>query len=125
VQYTAFKELGFLGYMDHMAGQPRGFMAITVIIPLFMFLMHVMGEFIKPLSLSLRLRSNMWGDEMLLGVLAGFGLTGIPLLIFNMVMMLVAAVVQAVVFSLLTTIYFAIVLEGHDVEHINKEGGSI
>jgi len=116
VQYTAFKELGFLGYMDHLLGQPRGAIAFSVIIPIFMFLLHVMGELIRPISLSLRLRSNIWGDDMLLAVLAGFGLQGLPLLFFNMLIVLLGAVVQAVVFSLLSTIYFALVLP-HEEEH--------
>lgn len=110
VQYTAIKEMGFLGYMDHLAGKPRGVLAFTVIMPLFMFFLHIITELIRPLSLSLRLRGNIWGDEILIGLLAGFGIKGLPLLFFNMCMAVLTAVVQTVVFCLLTTIYFALVL---------------
>lgn len=110
VQYAAFKELGFVGYVDHLLGRPRGFLAYSVFIPLLMFFLHVVSEFVKPFSLSLRLRSNVWGDDMLLAVLAGFGLKGLPLLIFSMPLIIIAGVIQAVVFTLLTTIYFALVL---------------
>lgn len=118
VQYTAIRELGFLGYLDHLAGKPRGVLAFTVIMPLFMFFLHIVTELIRPLSLSLRLRGNIWGDEVLLGLLSSFGIKGLPLLFFNMLMATLTAIVQAVVFCLLTTIYFALVLN-HDEEVIN------
>jgi F-type H+-transporting ATPase subunit a len=110
VQYTAIKELGFLGYLDHLAGKPRGALAFTIVIPLMMFCLHLISELIKPVSLSLRLRSNIWGDDVLLAVLGGFGLGGFPLLFFNTLMAVLTAVVQALVFSILTTIYFALVM---------------
>ena len=115
VQYTGFKELGFVGYIDHMMGNPRGFLAFSVVIPLIMFFLHIVGELVKPLSLALRLRSNIWGEDMLLGVLSGFGLVGVPLFIFSALLVIVGSLVQAVVFALLTTIYFSLMLK-HD-EH--------
>jgi F-type H+-transporting ATPase subunit a len=84
VQYTAIKELGFLGYLDHLAGKQRGVLAFTLIMPLFMLFLHIITELIRPISLSLRLRGNIWGDEVLLGLLAGFGIKGLPLLFFNL-----------------------------------------
>lgn len=117
VQYTAIRELGFLGYLDHLAGKQRGVLAWTVIMPLFMLILHILTELIRPISLSLRLRGNIWGDEVLIGLLAGFGIRGLPLLFFNMLMGILAAVVQAAVFCLLTTIYFALVLN-HEEEVI-------
>lgn len=110
LQYTALKELGFRGFADHLMGKPRGILAASVIIPILMLFLHTVSELVRPISLSLRLRSNIWGDDMLLAVLAGFGLKGTPLLLFNMFTTTLAAVVQASVFCLLTTIYFALVL---------------
>jgi F-type H+-transporting ATPase subunit a len=110
VQYSAIRELGFLGYLDHMMGKPRGILAFSVFIPVMMFLLHIVSELVKPISLSLRLRSNIWGDDMLLAVLSGFGIPGVPLLVFSASLAILASIVQAVVFSLLTTIYFALVL---------------
>ncbi len=110
VQYTAFKELGFLGYLDHMMGRPRGLLAFSVFIPVMMFILHIVSELVRPISLSLRLRSNIWGDDLLLTVLAGFGPVGVPLLVFSTLLAILAALVQAVVFSLLTAIYFSLVL---------------
>ncbi|MBU0503972.1 MAG: F0F1 ATP synthase subunit A [Candidatus Omnitrophota bacterium] len=110
VQYSAIRELGFLGYLDHLMGKPRGILAFSLVIPLLMFFMHIIGELIKPLSLSLRLRSNIWGDEMLMAIVAGFGLKGVILLFFNTIIAITEGIIQAFVFGLLTTIYFAIYL---------------
>jgi F-type H+-transporting ATPase subunit a len=111
VQYTGIKELGLLGYLDHLAGKQRGVLAFTVVMPLFMLVLHILTELIRPISLSLRLRGNIWGDEVLIAMLSGFGIKGLPLLLFNMLMGMLAGVVQAVVFCLLTTIYFSLVLD--------------
>ncbi len=117
VQYTAIGELGFLGYMDHLAGKPRGVLAVTIIMPLFILILHIFTELIRPISLSLRLRGNIWGDEVLIALLSGFGIKGLPLLFFNVLMGLLMSVVQAVVFCLLTTIYLALVLN-HEEETV-------
>lgn len=119
VQYAAIKELGLVGYFDHLMGKPRGIVAFSVFIPMLMFFLHILSELVRPISLSLRLRSNIWGDDMLLAVLAGFGLWGVPLYVFNALLVIIAGVVQAVVFCLLTSIYFALVLTGH--EHKKEE----
>ncbi|HNV23723.1 MAG TPA: F0F1 ATP synthase subunit A [Candidatus Omnitrophota bacterium] len=114
LQYTALKQLGIKGYTYHLLGKPKGIIAFSIIIPLLMFFLHVVAEFVRPFSLSLRLRSNIWGDEMLLGVLSGFGLQGVPLIIFNSFLSMIAGIVQALVFCLLTTIYFALALVHED-----------
>lgn len=119
VQYAAIKELGLIGYFDHLMGKPRGIVAFSVFIPILMFFLHILSELVRPISLSLRLRSNIWGDDMLLAVLAGFGLGGVPLYLFNTLLVIIAGVVQAVVFCLLTSIYLALVLTGH--EHKKEE----
>lgn len=116
VLWTALRELGFRGYVDHLMGQPRGFLAWTIVIPVFMLALHIISELIRPISLSLRLRSNVWGDDLLLTILTKFGLGGLPLLLFNTLLVIIAAIVQAFVFALLSTIYLAMVIK-HDEEH--------
>lgn len=110
VQYTAVKKNGLLGYLDHMMGKPRGFIIFTVFIPILIFSIHVITELVRPLSLALRLRSNIWAEDALLSVAAGFGYAGIPLLVFSMFLAILSSIIQAAVFCLLTTIYFALVL---------------
>ncbi len=110
VQFTAIREMGIIGYFDYLMERPRGFIAFSVFIPVMMLFLSIISQLVRPISLSLRLRSNIWGDDMLLGVLAGLGAKGIPLLVFSSLLAIMASVVQAVVFCLLSTIYFALVL---------------
>ncbi|MDD5255323.1 MAG: F0F1 ATP synthase subunit A [Candidatus Omnitrophica bacterium] len=116
LQYTAFRELGFLGYFDHMMGKPRGAMRLTLILPVFLLFLHLISEVVRPITLSLRLRSNIWGDDLLLSILSRFGMQGLPLFVFSLLLALIAAVVQSLVFCLLTTVYFALVMHGQDEE---------
>jgi len=108
-QYTGIKTMGFFGYLDHLAGKPRGMLAFSIILPIFFFALHTISEFLRPVSLSLRLRSNIWGDDLLLAMLTGFGIKGLPILLWNTLTTMLTAVIQALVFSLLTTIYFALI----------------
>lgn len=110
LQYTAVRELGFFGYIYHLMERPKGIIAFSLVLPIMFLFLHIVSELIRPISLSLRLRSNIWGDDLLLTMLYGFGLPALPLLIFNAFLVILAAIVQAVVFALLTTIYFTLVL---------------
>jgi F-type H+-transporting ATPase subunit a len=116
VQYTALKDLGLFGYVDHLAGNPRGPMAWSLILPATMFVLHLLAELVRPLSLSLRLRTNIWGEDMMLAMMAGMGLKGLPLLFFMTLLALMSAIIQAVVFSLLAMVYLALVTK-HEEAH--------
>lgn len=107
VLYSGIKKMGLLGYIDHLAGRPRGILALTIIFPIFSFCVHLISELLRPVSLSLRLRSNIWGDDLLLALMTSFGWVGFPMLFINTFMALLAAVIQAAVFTLLSTVYFA------------------
>lgn len=118
VQFTAFKELGFLGYFDHLAGQPRGAMAMTLVMPVFMLVLHVVSELVRPLSLSLRLRSNVYGDDMILALFASWGLKDGFLWLFpNFILVLLTSTIQAAVFSILTVVYFSLIMKPEEGHH--------
>jgi len=51
---------------------------------------------------------------MLLAVSAHFGIGGVPLFLFNMLLTILSSIMQAVVFSLLSTVYLALVLPHHE-----------
>lgn len=126
VQFTAIRELGPLGYLDHLAGQPRTIMDWGLV-PL-LFPIHVLGELAKPVSLSCRLFGNIFGEDMLLvgfatlgiGALAAMGLGalpfGLPIHFIFLFLALLTSVVQALVFAMLSTIYFLLMLP-HDHAH--------
>lgn len=124
VQFIGFKELGFFGYFYHLMGSPKS--AIDWgLVPL-MLPVHVIGEIAKPISLSCRLFGNIFGEDMLLvgfatlGVMTLSGLQlpiGIPLQVpFMFLGVFITQPVQALVFTMLSTIYFLLMLP-HDHGH--------
>jgi F-type H+-transporting ATPase subunit a len=125
VQYTGIRENGILGYIDHLMGQPRsviGFILVPLMLPL-----HIVEEFAKPLSLSLRLFGNITGEDVLLYIFVGLGVgilgflhlpIGVPLQIPFIFLALLTSFIQALVFTLLSTIYFALMMpHGEGEEH--------
>lgn len=136
VQYTGISRLGILGYLDHMAGSPRmpeekGVFKIFLIllfipIHILLFVIHIIGEFVKPVSLSLRLFGNITGEDALLYVFVVLGLSmfsawkipvGFPLQVPIMFLSLVGGAVQAMVFSLLSAVYISMMLPHESPEH--------
>ncbi|MBI3008807.1 MAG: F0F1 ATP synthase subunit A [Candidatus Omnitrophica bacterium] len=124
VQWTGIKELGIAGYFDHLVGQPRN--AVGFIISPLMFVIHIVGEFAKPVSLALRLFGNITGEDVLIAVFVGLGIialsftkgpVGIPLQIIFYPLILLFSTIQALVFSLLSTIYISLMLPHREAEH--------
>jgi F-type H+-transporting ATPase subunit a len=128
VQYTAVRELGFLGWLGHLAGSPRSAVE-WALVPL-TFPIHVIGELAKPVSLACRLFGNIFGEDMLLVGFASLGIGlmgvlhlgwlpfGLPLHFVFLFLVLLTSVVQALVFSMLSTVYFLLMLpHEHDAAH--------
>lgn len=125
VQGIALKENGLGGYLHHMAGSPKTKMDWGF--SLLLFPLHLLGELIKPISLSLRLFGNIFGEETLVAtmVLLGAGITfsltdgmalvpGLPLHFPFYFLGLLSSTIQALVFTLLATVYIALWLpHGH------------
>lgn len=123
VQLTGFRKLGFLGYFHHLVGSPRDVMG-WALVPL-MLPLHIIGELAKPVSLSLRLFGNIMGEDVLIAVFTGLGVLtlsvigspiGIPLEFPFIFLGLLLSTIQALVFTLLSTIYFSQMLP-HEEEH--------
>jgi F-type H+-transporting ATPase subunit a len=112
VQYTAIVRNGLLGYLKHLWGEPA-------YLGPFLFLLHLIGELIKPVSLSLRLFGNILGEDTLLAVFASLwtiAFINVPLHIpFMYLLAPVFSVIQALIFSMLTAVYIALMLP--HVEH--------
>jgi F-type H+-transporting ATPase subunit a len=132
VQINGIINLGPLGYLDHLAGSPRdivGFAMLPVMIPV-----HILGELVKPVSLSCRLFGNIFGEDTLIVVFvgvaalalkAGLTLLAVPpmagITALFMLLQTLTAIVQALIFSLLTTVYLYMMLP-HE-EHAHGEAG--
>ncbi|MEI6512919.1 MAG: F0F1 ATP synthase subunit A [bacterium] len=115
VQFEGIRVNGPLGYLKHFAGP---MIALSPI----MFLIELIGELAKPLSLSLRLYGNIYGEEQIIGVLAGYAKSTwvVPLQFPMMVFGVFTSVVQALVFTMLTCIYLSLMTE-HAAEHSSEK----
>jgi len=123
VQITGIRNFGILGYLHHLAGSPKSTVE-WCLVPLNLPL-HIIGELARPVSLSLRLFGNISGEDMLLAIFATLGVSilsfmhmpiGLPLHLPFIFLAMLTAFVQALVFTLLTTIYFSL-MSHHDEEH--------
>jgi len=125
-QWTGLSRLGIVGYMDHLAGQPRTAVS-WALVPL-MLPMHIIGEFAKPFSLAIRLFGNITGEDVLVAAFVALGVSamavfgapnspvGIPLQIPFYFLGILLSTIQALVFTLLSTIYILMMLP-HEEHH--------
>ena len=85
------------------------------VIGMFVGLVELMLEFVKPLTLSMRLFGNIYGGEVALGVITALTITFVPLAIYGLEVML--NLVQALIFSVLTLMFILAAIEGHGEDH--------
>ena len=128
VQMTGLKENGLFGYIDHLMGSPRdlvGWIMVPMNLPL-----HILEEFIKPLSLSLRLFGNILGEDSLIAAFVTLGIAalaffhipvGLPLQFPFLMLAMLTGTIQAVVFTILSTIYISLMLPHEEHTHHQKE----
>jgi F-type H+-transporting ATPase subunit a len=119
VQFYGISRLGPINYVKHFLGEP-------IWLGPLMLPIHVIGELAKPLSLSIRLFGNIFGEETVIAILilitvkVLLGMSGalyVPLQFPMMLFGIFTAVVQALVFSMLTGIYIAVAVAGHEEHH--------
>jgi F-type H+-transporting ATPase subunit a len=91
------------------------------LIALFVGLIELMLEFVKPVTLSMRLFGNIYGGEVALGVITSLTVALFPLALLSLELMLNA--IQALIFSVLTLIFITLAIEGHHGEegHIAED----
>ena len=85
------------------------------VIGMFVGLVELMLEFVKPLTLSMRLFGNIYGGEVALGVITALTIAFVPLAIYGLEVML--NLVQALIFSVLTLMFILAAIEGHGDDH--------
>lgn len=126
VHYLAIREIGFKTWAMHFMGEPKWL--APLMIPL-----HIVGELARPLSLSLRLFGNIFGEETVLVILAGMSpvilrtaglfsgepLLALPVQLPMMLFGVFTSLLQALVFSMLLCIYITVTIGDH---HGHEEG---
>ena len=116
-EYQGFRALGVGGYLSKFF--PFGEFRKGVgagIIAVFVGLIELLLEFVKPVTLSMRLFGNIYGGEVALAVLTALTIAIIPMAMVALELML--NLVQALIFATLTLMFTLVAMEHHgDEEH--------
>lgn len=124
VHVIAIKEAGVKSWFMHFVGEPVWLAPLN-------FPLHIVGEFIKPLSLSLRLLCNVFGEEAVIATLTALAISTLPAWLpipFQLPMLLLGTFfgfLQALVFSTLLAIYISILATHHDDHDEHNHHGHV
>jgi len=103
---AGLKAQGIGGYLKHMWGPVWWLGLLLFSIELLSFVV------VRPFALSLRLTGNMFGDHQVLSIMSGLVPVVYPVIFLGLGVFV--SVIQAFVFTLLSTIYIALAVEHHD-----------
>jgi F-type H+-transporting ATPase subunit a len=123
--YWAFRYNGFIGIIKHIFGV-KGGMTGWIVLPLsliFLFIgvIEIISICIRPVALAMRLYGNIYGGENVLTIMLAkppFGLGALPFYFLE----LLVAVVQALVFTLLSIAFISTLCSHDDDEPAAKHG---
>jgi F-type H+-transporting ATPase subunit a len=121
--YIGIKENGLFGHLGHFAGVHYFSGAILFIMGPAMFVIELISNLVRPMSLGLRLFGNIFGDEQVGSNIAGVGAPYTYFIIPAVLMILsvFAAVMQTFIFTLLSMIYIGEVSHAPHSEHEGHE----
>jgi len=117
VQYLNIKNMGFKGFLHHLAGSPSntiGWIMAPLMLPI-----ELLTQISRPITLALRLFGNILGEKILVAFFAVMGVTMfyyLPIQLPFMILGLLTNFMQAMVFTLLSTIYILLSVP-HSVPH--------
>ena len=114
------RALGFRGYFGKFFTL-RGFKdgIGSGIIGLFVGVLEFFLEFVKPVTLSMRLFGNIYAGEIALGVITALTIAIIPVAMLGLEVLL--NFMQALIFSVLALMFTLAAIEGHHDEHDEHE----
>jgi len=112
IEYQGFRALGIRGYLAKFFpfGEFRNGVGAGII-AMFVGLVELLLEFVKPVTLSMRLFGNIYGGEVALGVMTALTIAIIPMALIALELML--NLVQALIFSTLMLMFTLAAIEGH------------
>jgi len=117
VNYHAIRTVGLVNFL-------KGFFPPPIWMTWFLGPLEILSHLIRPLTLAVRLFGNIFGEDVLIAVLLGFGLTAfhswsapLPVQLPIMLFSLFTDLVQAAVFCMLTTVYIGLLTQhGHGAD---------
>jgi len=107
VQYLGFKTHG-ISYIKHFAG-PVWWLSFLI------FPLEIISELVRPMSLSIRLYGNIFGEEQVVSALTNQLSPAAAVLMLPLQVLTVF--LQAFVFTLLVTVYISLATEKHENDH--------
>jgi F-type H+-transporting ATPase subunit a len=114
-EFQGFRRHGIRGYLgrffpfyEFRTGIGAG------IIALFVGLIELMLEFVKPITLSMRLFGNIYGGEVAISAITALTIVAMPVALLGLDVLL--NFVQALIFSVLTLMFTLLAVESHDGE---------
>ena len=114
-EYQGFRTLGIRGYLSKFfpIGEFRNGIGAGII-ALFVGLVELLLEFVKPVTLSMRLFGNIYGGEVALGVMTALTIAIVPMALIALELML--NLVQALIFSTLMLMFTLAAIEHHGTD---------
>jgi len=125
-EFEGFRKLGVRGYLGKFFPFyefRNGFGA--GLIAMFVGLIELMLEFVKPITLSMRLFGNIYAGEVAIGVITALTIAFVPVALLLLEGML--NLIQAVIFSVLSLVFILTAIESHHEEegHIAQEAVAV
>lgn len=103
--YQGIRTQGLKGHIAHFMG-PVWYLAFLI------FPIELISHAVRPMSLALRLRGNMFGDHLVLTIFSGLVPYVVPVIFMGIG--LFVCFIQSFVFSLLTMVYISLATAHHD-----------
>lgn len=121
VNYWSIKSKGLGGYLLHLTGPEALPLVLRLVLPLFL-LIEVVSLFAQPLSLAMRLYGNIYGEDYISYVVSYVvHKSYIPAQVLVYFLILFTGILQAFIFTLLSSAYIGIATQGHGdhAEHMD------
>src|SRR4030043_428962 len=111
---TVFCFTHYYGIREHGIQYLKQFTGPIIWLAPLMIPVELVGHFVRPVSLSIRLFGNIFGDHTVVAIF--FSLVPLLLPLPMMILGLLVAIIQTFVFILLSMTYFSLAIEGHEHE---------
>ncbi len=117
---TSFLVYNYYGMQQHGAAYLKHFIGPIWWLAFLMLPLELIDNFVRPVSLALRLFGNMTGDHLVLEIFTGLTKVGVPV-VFYMLGAFVS-LIQAFVFTILSVIYLSLALAEHEHGEAHEAG---
>ncbi len=112
---TSFIVYNYFGFQAHGLAYLKHFVGPIWWLVVLMLPLELIDNFLRPITLNLRLLMNMFADHLVLDIFTDLTRVVVPVVFYALGTFV--SVIQAFVFTLLSLVYVALATGGHDEEH--------